>query len=223
MHLAKATMEGSSFLGIFAKTNDHVTFLPRNAHEKLKRVCSEVLKTRIVTATIANSNLLGIMSAMNSSGIVLPRTVYDSEVKFLEGEGFKTGVITDRRTALGNNVLANDSACLVNPAMSPRGVQEIKDCLDVEVIRGTIGGGKTVGGMAVVTNCGILTRTNVSDEELSFLEDVFKVKGTGGTANMGVPFVGLCMIANSNGFVAGEMTSGFELGRIDEALGLIGR
>jgi len=40
---------------------------------------------------------------------------------------------------------------------------------------------------------------------------------------MGVPFVGLCVIANSNGSIAGEITSGFELQRMDEALGFMGR
>jgi translation initiation factor 6 len=80
-----------------------------------------------------------------------------------------------------------------------------------------------VGALAVVTNNGMLAKTSVTDEELASLEGIFKVKGAVGTANMGVPFVGLCMLANKHGFVAGELTSGYELNRIDEAFGFIGR
>jgi translation initiation factor 6 len=223
MHFARATIEGNSFLGIFSKTNDRITLIPKNAPEKFGRICSEVLKTQGIAASIANSNLLGMMSAMNSKGIVLPSTAYKSELKCLEEAALNTAVINDKRTALGMNILVNDFACMANPAMRPESIRDIADCLGVEVVKGTIGGNKTVGGMAVVTNKGLLTRTSVTDEELSFLENLFKVKGATGTANMGIPFVGLCIIANSNGFIAGETTSGFELNRIDEAFGFIGR
>jgi translation initiation factor 6 len=223
MHVARATFEGNPFVGIFAKTSDCLTLLPKAATERFKRACSEALKTKIITASIANSDLLGMFSAMNSNGIVTSSMAYESEVGSLREAGLNLAVISERRTALGNNILVNDYACMINPALSEESAKCIGDCLGVEVVRGTIGGYKTVGFAAVATNRGILARTNITDEELSFLEELFKVKGAVGTANMGVSFVGLCMLANSNGVVVGEMTSGFELNRIDEALGFIGR
>ncbi len=223
MHFAKAAIEGNSFLGIFAKTNDSITLLPKNSSEKLKKACSEVLKTQVVTATISNSNLIGIFSAMNSNGMVLPAAVYDYELDELREAGLNVSVIDDRNSAFGNNILTNDSACLINPSMSNRSMKSIADCLGVEVVKGRVGGHKTVGASAVVTNNGLLAKTSVTDEELASLEGLFKVRGAVGTANMGVPFIGLCMLANRNGFVAGELTSGFELNRIDEALGFMGR
>lgn len=222
MHFAKAAIEGNSFLGIFARTNDLVTLLPKNSSERLKRICSEVLKTQVFTASISNSNLVGIFSAMNSNGMVLPAAAYDYELNELKQAGINVAVISDRNSAFGNNILANDSACLVSPSMSHKSVKGIADCLGVEVVKGTIGRRKTVGVSAVVTNHGILAKTSVTDEELASLEKLFKVKGAVGTANMGVPFIGLCVIANRNGFIAGELTSGFELNRIDEALGFMG-
>ncbi|NYZ79261.1 translation initiation factor IF-6 [Candidatus Micrarchaeota archaeon] len=221
MHFARAAIEGNPFLGIFARTNDSITLLPKNSSEKLKRICSEVLKTQVFTTSVSNSNLIGIFSAMNSNGMVLPAAVHDYELKELKQAGINVEVICDKNSAFGNNILANDSACLVNPAMSHKSVKGIADCLGVEVVKGTIGRYKTVGVSAVVTNCGILSKTSVTDEELASLEKLFKVKGAVGTANMGVPFIGLCMIANRNGFIAGELTSGFELNRIDEALGFM--
>lgn len=215
-------MEGNPFIGIFAKTNDSVTLLPKNSPEKLVRICSEVLKTRVVKASISNSDIVGIFSAMNSNGIVLPSAVYDYELDELKKAGLNTAVINDKNSAFGNNILVNDSACIINPAMNSRSLKGIADCLGVEVVKGTVGGYKTVGVSAVVTNRGMLAKTTVTEEELASLESIFKVKGSIGTANMGVPFVALCMLANKNGFIAGELTSGFELNRIDEALGFMG-
>jgi len=214
-------MEGNPFLGIFAKTNDSITLLPKNSSEKFKKICSEVLNTRVVTASVSNSNLIGLFSAMNSNGIVLPASVYEYELKELKEAGLNAAVVGDKSSAFGNNILANDSACLVNPAMGRKSLKSIADCLGVEVVKGTVGGYKTVGVSAVVTNRGMLAKTSVTDEELVSLESIFKVKGAVGTANMGVPFVGLCMLANKHGFVAGELTSGYELNRIDEAFGFI--
>jgi translation initiation factor 6 len=223
MHFARAAIEGNSFLGIFAKTNDSVTLLPKNSSEKLKKICSDVLKTQVITVSISNSSLIGIFSAMNSNGMVLPSLVYDYELHELQEAGLNAAVVNDRNSAFGNNILVNDSACLVNPAMNSKSIKTIADCLGVEVVKGTIAGYKTVGVMAVVTKRGLLLKSSVADEELSSLESLFKVKAAVGTANMGVPFVGLCMLANSNGFIAGELTSGFELNRIDEALGFMER
>jgi translation initiation factor 6 len=223
MHFARAAIEGNPFIGIFAKTNDCLTLLPKNAPEKFKRTCSDVLKTKVVATSIANSNLVGMLSAMNSNGIVLPPTAYASELEELREAGLNATIVEEKHTAFGNNILVNDYACMVNRSLSSRSVREIADCLGVESVKGAIGGYNTVGVMAVVTNKGILTKTNVTDEELFSLEKLFKVKGAVGTANMGVPFVGLCVIANSNGSIAGEITSGFELQRMDEALGFMGR
>lgn len=215
-------MEGNSFLGIFARTSDKLTVLPKNAPEKLRRVCSGVLKTPVITASISNSSLIGVFCAMNSNGMVLPSTAYELEVRWLRENSVNAVVVEDKRSALGNNLLVNDRACLANPSLSRSSLKTVEECLGVEVVTGTVGGSKLVGSVAVVTNKGILTRTNVSEEEFSFLEELFKVKGAFGTANMGVPFVGLCVLANSNGFVVGERTSGFEVQRMDEAFGFIG-
>jgi len=215
-------MEGNSFLGVFARASDRLTVLPRNAPEKLKRACAEVLKTPVITASISNSSLIGVFCAMNSNGAVLPSTAYESEIKWLKENALNAAVVDDKRSALGNNLLVNDNACLANPSLSKTSLKAVEDCLGVEVVTGTVGGSRIVGSAAVVTNRGLLTRTNVSEEEFSFLEELFKVKGALGTANMGVSFVGLCVIANSHGFVVGEMTTGFEVQRMDEAFGFIG-
>ena len=47
---------------------------------------------------------------------------------------------------------------------------------------------------------------------------IFKVKVITGTVNHGVPLIGSGLIANSYGAIVGNITTGIELGRIEEAL-----
>jgi translation initiation factor 6 len=42
-----------------------------------------------------------------------------------------------------------------------------------------------------------------------------------GTINYGGPLVGSGLVANASGYVAGQQTTGPELGRIEDALGYI--
>jgi translation initiation factor 6 len=80
---------------------------------------------------------------------------------------------------------------------------------------------KTVGAAAVVTNKGGLFHPKIDDQELKELEDLFGVPIVKGTANYGTPLIGACLIGNSKGAITGDSTTGIELGRIEEGLGLI--
>ena len=53
------------------------------------------------------------------------------------------------------------------------------------------------------------------------IASILKVRGSKGTVNLGTGFVSIGMIANDNGYLAGEKTSAYELGRIEEALGFL--
>ena len=99
-------------------------------------------------------------------------------------------------------------------------ITQIEDALDVEVMRGTIAGLKTVGSAAVITNRGGICHPKVKDEELEFLNSLFKIDIVLGTANYGTPLVGACIIANSKGAITGNTTTGIELGRIEDGLKL---
>ena len=88
-------------------------------------------------------------------------------------------------------------------------------------MKGTIGGLKTVGMAAVATNKGLLVHPRVSEAELAVLDDLFGLPVDVGTVNFGSPQVGSGLLANSKGYLAGEETSGPEMGRIEDALGFL--
>jgi translation initiation factor 6 len=75
---------------------------------------------------------------------------------------------------------------------------------------------------SVVTNRGVLTHPRLAETELAELEDLFGLPVDVGTVNFGSPLVGSGILANSQGYVAGDDTTGPELGRIEDALGFMG-
>jgi len=80
---------------------------------------------------------------------------------------------------------------------------------------------KTVGMAAVVTNKGCLCHPKVTDDEKKVLEKVFDVEVMIGTINHGHPMIGSGLVANSKGAIIGNLTTGIEMGRIEEALGFL--
>ena len=220
MRFAKTRNYGNEYIGLFSRTSDEYTLLPPACHTKFK-TAFQVLSTTFVEVTVADSSLLGLLSAMNSKGVVLSRHAELEEVKQLKKLGLNVCRLKSNLSAIGNNIAVNNNAAIVNPNMDASDAKEISDCLGVEVVQRGIAGFQTVGCACVATNKGFLTHNNVGEEELKTLEEIFKVRGGIGSLNMGVEFVGVCISANSHGFVVGETTSGYEMQRATEALGFV--
>ena len=92
--------------------------------------------------------------------------------------------------------------------------------LDVETVRMEIGGFHTVGANNILTNKGFVLNNRASEEEKERVEGILGMKVEQSTANTGSVNIGLCVVANSKGMMAGEATSGYELARIAESLEL---
>jgi len=129
--------------------------------------------------------------------------------------------VPGKYTALGNHVLANDKGAIVNPDLPSETSDLIEETLDVPIRKSTIAGLKNVGASGVATNEGVLLHPETNEEELEIIEESLEVQGDIGTASSGVKYPGTCVVANSNGALTGENTTGPELGRIENALGFI--
>ena len=142
-------------------------------------------------------------------------------IKVIEQQGFDVCIIEDKFNAAGNDVLINDKGALVHPNLEDKAIEQIERTCNVPVYRGTIGSLKTVGMAAVVTNKGLLCHPKVTQEEQHQLEKVFDATAMIGTVNHGVPLIGSGLVANTKGAIIGNLTTGIEMGRIEEALGFI--
>jgi hypothetical protein len=77
-------------------------------------------------------------------------------------------------------------------------------------------------GMAgVATNKGVIVHPRATERQIAQLEEVARVPVGTGSINMGGGLVGTGLLANEHGYLAGNATSGFELGRIEDVFGFL--
>lgn len=212
---------GNAWIGLFIKTNKDITLVPKDASEKLCDNLGQSLKTEVIKTFIAGSNLIGLYTVMNSKGIVLPNIAEAEEVEALKKHGLNVYLSKEGLNAHGNNIVANDRIGFVSRNISTSERLNIEDALDIELTETSIAGYATVGSTCVATNKGFLVHYGSSESEFEGISAALKLSGEKGSVNMGVGFIAAGLVANENGYVAGSLTSGFELGRIHSALGFL--
>ena len=206
-------------IGVFATCTDNIALVPPMTKLDNCARIEKSLDVRVVETLVNGSVVVGALSRGNSNGFLFSYGTNTRELQKLTG--VKVETLPDRLNAVGNIVLANDSASLVHPELSDRAIETISRTLNVAVYRGTIAGIKNVGMAGVVTNKGLLVHPRVTSSERDILEKIFELPVSIGTTNFGTQMLGSGILANSNGYLAGSETTGPELGRIEEALGFI--
>jgi len=215
------TYYGNSWVGMFIKGNDSFTFIPVDALDIVKKTTEHYLKTTVVKISVAESNLLGLYMAMNSNGVILPNVATESEVELFRSLGLNVYVSKEKHNAHGNNIAVNNKGGIINPAVSKSERKKMSDALGVELLPAKIASYCTVGSSCLVNDRGFLLHYGASDAELKFLEEIFRVKGERGTMNTGSGFVSYGAVANKNGYIAGELSTAFELGQLVKAMDFV--
>lgn len=220
MDAAKCRIRGSDYTGVFCTATDKLVFAPRNLTKKEHDILSATLHSEILEVGLADSNLVGILMKANSNGVVLSNLVSEEEAAALRGrlDGMNVGILKSGMNAIGSNILANDKIAIVNEEYSGHEMGQIGDILGVEVVKSIIGGFRTVGANNILTNSGLVINNRATDLEQKEWEGMTGFKTIRTTANTGGLAVGLSVVVNSKGVVAGESTTGFELNRIMQGL-----
>lgn len=210
----------TSIIGVFATCTEDIVLVPPLTNPEILSLLEEALDVRAVETLVNGSTVVGALSRGNSNGFLFPYGSATDEMQ--KTTDVSVGVLPGRLNAVGNMVLANDSAALVHPELSDTALEAISRVLKVDVYRGTIAGIKNVGMSGVVTNKGLLVHPKVTASERETLEEIFGLPVNIGTTNFGTQMLGSGLLANSKNFIAGSETTGPELGRIEEALGFLG-
>ena len=205
-------------VGVFCRANENIAFIRRKLSKEIKEKISTTLDVKLVELNIADASIIGSLLAFNSYGAVVTDFIDDENLKNIQNQGLNVSVISDILNAAGNDILVNDKGALVHPNLENKTLKIIEETFNVPAIKGTIGSLNTVGMAAVVTNKGLLCHPKVTEDEKSNLEKIFNVNVMIGTINHGVPLIGSGLVANTKGAIVGNLTTGIELGRIDEAL-----
>jgi len=212
---------GSASIGVYIRVTEEFMIVPTQVPPTKVKKLQEWFQTRIVKTNIGGSVLVGSLVSANSSGIILPRFVWEEEVEALKALGdVNITVMETKRTAYGNLILANDKGAVVDPRLSRRDIRVISDTLGVEAVPGEVAGLPYVGSLTAATNRGVMAHPLIRPEEEELLRDVLKVHVGVGTVNCGIPYIATGLIGNSRVAAAGSLTTGPELFMIGQALGV---
>jgi translation initiation factor 6 len=219
MPVLKSHNFGNPHIGLFARASDRLVAADVSASPKFLPVLPQ-LGAEVVKATFGGSGLVGIFLAMNSNGAVIPSFCSEEEISVFRSHGLNVAALPGRFSASGNNIATNDFAAIVNPEMGRQEIRKISDCLGVEAVPRSVAGYATAGSCVLATNRGFAAHNRCSEEELKELQSILRVGGANCTLNTGTAFVSICAVANSRGCIFGEASTGFEIGRAADALGL---
>ena len=220
--MLRAAFSGSAYVGVFARATNDCLLIRPDVEADLRDACAEELGVPAVSTTVGGSGTVGSLATGNENGLLVSSRVRERERdRIADVVDRPVTELAGRINAAGNVVLANDAGAYVHPDLSEDALTAVEEGLDVPATRGDLAGVQTVGTAAVATNRGVLCHPKATDAELDHLEDVLGVPADVGTINYGGPLVGSGLVANENGYVVGQRTSGPELGRIDDALGYV--
>ena len=214
--MLRAAFSGSSYVGVFARATDDCLLVRPDIEESLLEEFEAELEVPAVPTTV------GSLAVGNENGLLVSERVTDAEAdRIADTTDLPVVELPGRINAAGNVVLANDEGAYVHPDLKRKAIRAVEDALAVPVERGMLAGVRTVGTAAVATDDGVLCHPKTTDEELDALEELFGAYADIGSINYGGPLVGSGLVANGSGYVAGQETTGPELGRIEDALGYI--
>jgi len=204
-------------IGVFSVCTEEICLVPHGTRPEVIPQIEKRLGVTVHKCFVNDSTLVGSLCRGNSNGFLVPA---NSKTSALEKQIGKPVLnLPGKLNAVGNILLANDTAGLVHPEIPDNIVKFIAETLKIDVMKGTIAGIKTVGMAGCVTNNGLLVGPGITEEETAVLEKLFGFEPVIGSVNFGSRMVGSGILANTKGYLAGDETSGYELGRISTALG----
>ena len=214
------TFAGDPNIGVFARVIGDIVIIPPESPEEFKTAVHAALDAEVIETTIQGSTIIGSLVAGNSRGVVVSGLATEEEIDRL-AEHREVLLLNECMNAAGNVIMANDSFVAIHPDMPVDMGKAIAEFLGVELIFLTLGGVKTVGMAGVATNKGVIVHPRATAQEIARLEAVAKVPVGTGTIKMGSGLIGTGLLVNEKGYIAGNATSGFELGRIEDVFGFL--
>jgi translation initiation factor 6 len=213
---------GHSQVGVYLSVIGDVLFLPRS----LDSVAVEEIESAFGIEThplmIGGSSLIGSLLKGNSKGIAVADIATEEDLDELTSFG-DVVVMQSGVNAAGNLVECNEIGAVVSPVVppGPNGVEMIGEVLGVKAVRSKVAGHDTVGSMLVANSNGALAHPDITTDEAKLIEDTLGVQVMVGTVSFGSPFVGAGCAASDAHAMVGTGSTGPELNRIEDALGLI--
>ena len=220
MPISTGDILGHSQVGVYLSVIGDVLFIPSILEDEVAEEVSNSFDLETHRISIGGSALLGSLIRGNKKGIAVADIATQDDLDELSSFGDLV-VLESGVNAAGNLIECNDVGAVVSPTIPKLGVEMISDVLGVNAIRTEVAGHKTVGSMIVANNKGILAHPDVKTEEVEKIESALGVPVMVGTVTFGSPFVGAGCCSSDTHALVGSGSTGPELNRIEDALGLI--
>lgn len=212
------SIAGDPHIGVFTRVFEDVAVIPLDAPEEFEAHYREAFGLEIIRTLIQGSPIIGSLLTGNNNGFVVSGLASKAEIERLS-EFREVYLLHQGMNAAGNVILTCDTFAAVHPEMDSQVRKEIGEFLKVPVIPLTLGDIKVVGMAGVATNSGVVVNPRSTASEIAALEKVCDLPIGKGSINMGSAMVGTGLVANTRGYLAGDETSGYELGRIEDIFG----
>ena len=220
MSISTGDILGHTQVGVYLSVVDDVLFHPRALDDTAVEELRLAFDIEMHPFLVGGSSLLGSLLSGNARGIAVADIATEEDLdeltSFCDVVVMESGV-----NAAGNLIECNAHGAVVSPIVPQEGVDMISDVLGVDAIRSKVAGHDTVGSMLVANGNGVLAHPDVSRSEAESIESVMKVPVMVGTVTFGSPYVGAGCAASDTHALVGSGSTGPELNRIEDALGLI--
>ena len=220
MAISTGDILGNSQVGVYLTIVGDNLFYPSSLDKPAIEEISQCFDLEMNPMLIGGSSLLGRLIVGNNKGIAVADIATEEDLDKLSSFG-EVVILESGVNAAGNLVECNDHGAIVSKSIPSPGVELIGEVLGVKTARTRVAGQDTVGSLLVANNKGILSHPDITPKEVEIIESTLKVPLMVGTVTFGSPFVGAgCTSSDSNALV-GSGSTGPELNRIEDALGLI--
>jgi len=220
MPIATSDILGSDQVGIYLAVCGNVVFHPHELNQEAINRIDECLGLERHPMSVGGSTLVGALIAGTTKGLAVADIATESDIDALTAFGDVVVMEGGVNTA-GNLILCNENGAIASPSIPEDGVEIISQVLGVPVAVSSIAGEDVVGSLGVANDQGVLLHPDVHPDEVKLIEEILGVPPMVGTVAFGSPYVGAGLAASNNGVIAGRETTGPELNRIEDALGLI--
>ena len=220
MAISTGDILGNSQVGVYLTIVGNNLFYPSSLDKPAIEEISQCFDLEMNPMLIGGSSLLGSLIVGNNKGIAVADIATEEDLDKLSSFG-EVVILESGVNAAGNLVECNDHGAIVSKSIPTPGVELIGEVLGVKTARTRVAGQDTVGSLLVANNKGILSHPDITSSEVKEIETVMSVPVMVGTVCFGSPYVGAGCVTSENDALVGSGSTGPELNRIEDALGLI--
>ncbi len=220
MPISTGDILGHSQVGVYLSVVGDVLFIPSTLEREIAEEVASSFDMEPHRMSIGGSALLGSLVRGNRKGVAVADIATQEDLDELSSFG-DVVILESGVNAAGNLIECNDKGAVVSPTIPDAGAEMISEVLGVTAIRSKVAGHETVGSMIVANNNGVLVHPDVKTSEAESIESAMGVPVMVGTVTFGSPFVGAGCCASDSHALVGSGSTGPELNRIEDALGLI--